>query len=616
MPIYSYFSSGGFDSAYNLRSNFFDTVPHNEMQGKESEKSTDSGDLFNTAVYLDNKFYSNLPLFKHCENESADENPTNKLDDMYENVHKSTVTTNDAREISEYLEKRDSCTSNVPQQLEDLNSTKERNEYFEKKDEKEDNDMLDEISSLKISDISKTDDIQGVQQSNVESLLQLSSQMSHLIDSSTAFDTNQSVNELEQRNRKLATLLDEEQVRSRQLSAQLVISGERISDLERTVEKMRLESETKIKCELAPIQEQLQNHVQTIGILVAEKTELSAMINQAQASCKQKVSELEEAQARLRTSRSRVSALESELNALKADKMRQNQIESEHREAFNKLKSEYEEMRRARDEISQDVSELREKYSTCSAENIKLQEQLREVNSQLSLANIKIQQLTVGETAQNNVQVELLVQQNLALEKQVSEMNEAMAKMASERDQASSQYQQYVVQLNGQLSNLSTKLESAIKENESLVTREQNLIRHIGELERHLQTERANILGANINEHTERDLREALNKIELFDVEKQQMEENFTRVSNERDMLLKDLESKRESIAELESLVERLQVFRPDTSKLLATMESDKVAAAMAASQNAELKKQLQVIQDDFIKMVSIYLIVNLILKR
>lgn len=98
-----------------------------------------------------------------------------------------------------------------------------------------------------------------------------------------------------------------------------------------------------------------------------------------------------------------------------------------------------------------------------------------------------------------------------------------------------------------------------------------------------------------------KELEDALQRLQM---EKINAEENFTRVSNERDMLLKDLDAKKESISELEILVERLQGSQPDNSKLLATIESDKIAASRAVAQNAELKKQLQEMQDDFIKLV------------
>jgi hypothetical protein len=52
-------------------------------------------------------------------------------------------------------------------------------------------------------------------------------------------------------------------------------------------------------------------------------------------------------------------------------------------------------------------------------------------------------------------------------------------------------------------------------------------------------------------------------------------------------------------------MVERLEGDQPDKDKLLAAMESDKVAAARAVGQNQRLKQQLEELQDGFVKMVS-----------
>lgn len=69
-------------------------------------------------------------------------------------------------------------------------------------------------------------------------------------------------------------------------------------------------------------------------------------------------------------------------------------------------------------------------------------------------------------------------------------------------------------------------------------------------------------------------------------------------------MLLKELEAKTDSISQLESMVEQLRGNQPDSVKLLATMESDKVAASRAIQQNRELKQQLESMQEVFMKMV------------
>lgn len=88
--------------------------------------------------------------------------------------------------------------------------------------------------------------------------------------------------------------------------------------------------------------------------------------------------------------------------------------------------------------------------------------------------------------------------------------------------------------------------------------------------------------------------------------EKGILEENYQLVISERDDAFKDLELRKEEVKELEEEINRLQSNQPDNAKLLASIESDKVAASRAVTQNNELKKQLEEMQQAFIQMVSI----------
>jgi len=74
-----------------------------------------------------------------------------------------------------------------------------------------------------------------------------------------------------------------------------------------------------------------------------------------------------------------------------------------------------------------------------------------------------------------------------------------------------------------------------------------------------------------------------------------QENQNIEKTLNERDC----------RIEELEFMLERYESDQPDKDKLLAAMESDKVAAALAVSQNQRLKVQLEELQDGFVKLVS-----------
>ena len=97
----------------------------------------------------------------------------------------------------------------------------------------------------------------------------------------------------------------------------------------------------------------------------------------------------------------------------------------------------------------------------------------------------------------------------------------------------------------------------------------------------------------------------ALELVEKLKSENAELQGDNVKVADEKELLLKDLEAQAESVRELEGLLEELRGNQPDTVKLLATMESDKVAAARAVAQNAELKSQMESMHEVFMKLVS-----------
>lgn len=68
------------------------------------------------------------------------------------------------------------------------------------------------------------------------------------------------------------------------------------------------------------------------------------------------------------------------------------------------------------------------------------------------------------------------------------------------------------------------------------------------------------------------------------------------------------LQEKITSLSDLESTLERIQSERPDSKSLIASIESDKIAASRAMSQNQDLKQQLEEMQKAFVQVVKVFL--------
>ena len=71
--------------------------------------------------------------------------------------------------------------------------------------------------------------------------------------------------------------------------------------------------------------------------------------------------------------------------------------------------------------------------------------------------------------------------------------------------------------------------------------------------------------------------------------------------------MMEILKEKEEVISELEKSVNRLKEEQIDHSRLVETMQSDKIAASRAVAQNRELKKQLEELQNGFVSMVGFF---------
>ncbi|GLV41477.1 Golgi matrix protein 130 kD [Carabus blaptoides fortunei] len=450
--------------------------------------------------------------------------------------------------------------------------------------------------------------------SNTESLRQLSSQLNSLLDNSEAVAATNicastttaaasSNSELERRNQELAALLHTEQMKNEQLSLQVREYVSRIAQLDSETAHIRNEHEAKVSLQVGPLQEQLDYHVKACGILVGERTELQMALAQSQTVAKQKTSECEELHGRLKASRHRVGELEKEVNHLKWLKDNLDKYEQENTREFERLRMECKLLQEQYDEANEAASEFLEKLNVKVDECHRLQQDVQEKNSQLSLAQLKLQQLSNGESVQVESQIEILNQQKRALEHQISDLMATIKTVSAERDQASQQYQQYVQQLNAQIQSLAEKLEAKSSETDALAGREQSLVKHIGELEKHLQqlqNEKITAPGTRVDHSAEvKRLEEAVN---VLQTEKDELTTRHDEEMDKKHARESELTEKCERIVELETQMERLK-DQPDASKLLAAMESDKVAASRAVEQNKKLKQQLEELHEGFIKM-------------
>lgn len=283
-----------------------------------------------------------------------------------------------------------------------------------------------------------------------------------------------------------------ERQRNHELSIQLLNQNTQIEQLRSQIHRLAGENSSKVIMEIGPLQQQLQSHVQTIGVLVGEKAELSAGLAKFQSLARQKITEVEELQGRLNASRHRVQTLERDISTAKTSSER---IEETQQKLCFELESGQEQLKakqRQLDELSEECSELRRSLTRRTTDTDSLNNQLQESRAQLSLAQLRVEQLTAGDGLHlDDSKIEQLAQQKLSFERQVAELQQIVQQLGAERDQANQQYQNYVQTLNKEIGQLAQQLQTYVTDNERLAQREESLVRHVGELERQMQQQMA-----------------------------------------------------------------------------------------------------------------------------
>lgn len=286
--------------------------------------------------------------------------------------------------------------------------------------------------------------------------------------------------------------LEIERQRNHELSIQLLNQNTQIEQLRSQIQRLNVENSTKVTMEIGPLQQQLQSHVQTIGVLVGEKAELAAGLAKFQSLARQKITEVEELQGRLNASRHRVQTLERDIST---SKMNSERIEETQQKLCSELESGQEQQKlkqRQIDELTEECSELRRSLARYTNDTDSLNTQLHEARDQLSLAQLRVEQLTAGDgILLDDSKIEQLAQQKLAFERQVMELQQIVQQLGAERDQANQQYQNYVQTLNKEIGQLAQQLQTYVTDNERLAQREESLVRHVGELERQMQQQMA-----------------------------------------------------------------------------------------------------------------------------
>ncbi|KAM4634520.1 golgin subfamily A member 2 isoform 2-T2 [Polymixia lowei] len=453
--------------------------------------------------------------------------------------------------------------------------------------------------------------------SSTESLRQLSQQLNGLVsESSTAYVNGDSApspvneKELESRNQELAAALDSSNLTNSQLNTKLDQLTQQSQELTDQLQKERKGFEQRFAKEQGAMREQLQVHIQTIGILVSEKSELQTALQYTQQAARQKTGEAEELSNRLQSTKHRVSELERTLSSVSTQQKQFEKHNKDLEKERDSLRLEVYRLNNVSDESKQRGSELSEQLKLSVQENGGLRQELEELRKRLEMADVMLQQFSSQSGPPSaNQQVQLLLEEKQHLEAHNHQLMESVTQLQTERDRYAEQIQEEGRIWKDKTEQLLTQVTLVAEERDSNISRVQELEGHIIELKNTaaILSQEREAQGhahppASGPSESEVALQEVLDSMQQ---ERDALNAQYQAQLRDNKQLSRLCTEQESRLGEMERQVESQTQEGEDRRRMLEDVQSDKATISRALTQNRTLKDQLAELQNGFVKLTN-----------
>ncbi|KAG3288068.1 golgin A2, transcript variant X6 [Ictidomys tridecemlineatus] len=325
--------------------------------------------------------------------------------------------------------------------------------------------------------------------SSTESLRQLSQQLNGLVSESTSYingeglSSSANMKDLESRYQELAVALDSSYLTNKQLSSKIEELKQQNQDTLDQLEKEKKACQEKLAKEQGALREQLQVHIQTIGILVSEKAELQTALAHTQHAARQKAGESEGLAGRLQSSRQRVGELERTLSAVSTQQKKADRHNKELTKERDALRLELYKNNINNEDLKQQNSELEEKLRVVLAEKAAMQLGAEELQKKLEMSELLLQQFSSrSEAPDSNQQLQQAVEERAQLEKHVGQLMESLKQLQVERDHYAENLKGESAMWQQRMQQMSEQLRTLKEEKEQSESRVQELETNLAEL--------------------------------------------------------------------------------------------------------------------------------------
>ncbi|XP_061289622.1 golgin subfamily A member 2 isoform X2 [Bos javanicus] len=428
--------------------------------------------------------------------------------------------------------------------------------------------------------------------SSTEGLRQLSQQLNGLVSESSSYINGEglaspaNIKNLESRYQELSVALDSSNLTNKQLSS-------KIEELEKK------EFEQKLAKEQGALREQLQVHIQTIGILVSEKTELQTALAHTQQAARQKAGESEDLANRLQSSRQRVGELERTLSAVSTQQKQADRYNKELTRERDALKLELYKNNKNNEDLKQHNSELEEKLRLLVIEKSAMKLGIEELQKKLEMSELLLQQFSSQPAPDSSQQLQQALEERAQLETHMEQLKDSLRQLQAERDQ-------YATNLKEENAIWQQKMQQVLEQMSKLKEEKERSVCQAQELETSL-AELRNQIAAPPPQEPPAGPSEAEQRLQ---VETERLQKELESLAGQLQAQVKDNESlshlnqeQEQRLLELEREAECWGEQAEERKQILETMQSDRTTISRALSQNRELKEQLAELQNGFVRL-------------
>ncbi|XP_032758670.1 golgin subfamily A member 2 isoform X7 [Rattus rattus] len=416
--------------------------------------------------------------------------------------------------------------------------------------------------------------------SSTESLRQLSQQLNGLVSESTSYIngeglTSSNMKELEKQQNQ--DTLDQ-------------------------LEKEKKDYQQKLAKEQGALREQLQVHIQTIGILVSEKAELQTALAHTQQAARQKAGESEDLASRLQSSRQRVGELERTLSTVSTQQKQADRYNKDLTRERDALKLELYKNGKSNEDLRQQNSELEEKLRVLVAEKAAAQLGAEELQKKLEMSELLLQQFSSqSEASGSNEQLQQAMEERAQLESHVGQLMESLKQLQVERDQYAENLKGESAMWQQRVQQMAEQVHALKEEKEQREGQVQELEASLAELRSQMEEPPPPEPPAGPSEAEERlqgEVEQLQKELESLTGQlRAQVQDNESLSHLNREQEGRLLELEREAQHWSEQAEERKQI--------LESMQSDRTTISRALSQNRELKEQLAELQNGFVRLTN-----------